>query len=83
MSTLIQNATENLAENQFETPAEPKIWTDAEFMALNRDGHRYEIVNGELIDMGNSGAKHCSWFYSAGCRLISKTCFLMNGRSAA
>ncbi|TAD88169.1 MAG: Uma2 family endonuclease [Oscillatoriales cyanobacterium] len=27
-------------------------------MALNRDGHRYEIVNGELIDMGNSGAKH-------------------------
>lgn len=27
-------------------------------MALNRDGHRYEIVNGELIDLGNSGAKH-------------------------
>jgi Uma2 family endonuclease len=35
-----------------------KIWTDEEFMALSRDGHRYEIVNGELIDMGNSGAKH-------------------------
>ncbi|MEG4809022.1 Uma2 family endonuclease [Microcoleus sp. F8-D3] len=54
MATLIQNAT----ENQLETLAEQKIWTDAEFMALNRDGHRYEIVNGELIDMGNSGAKH-------------------------
>ncbi|MBD2579413.1 Uma2 family endonuclease [Oscillatoria sp. FACHB-1406] len=36
---------------------EKKVWTDAEFMALN-DGHRYEIVNGELIDMGNSGALH-------------------------
>lgn len=58
MTTLLQNPTENLAENQIETPTEKKIWTDAEFMALNRDGHRYEIVNGELIDMGNSGAKH-------------------------
>ena len=54
MDTLIQNAT----ENNLETPAEEKVWTDAEFMALNRDGHRYEIVNGELIDKGNSGAKH-------------------------
>jgi Uma2 family endonuclease len=35
-----------------------KVWTDEEFIALSRDGHRYEIVNGELIDMGNSGAKH-------------------------
>jgi Uma2 family endonuclease len=35
-----------------------KIWTDAEFMALPDDGHHYEIVNGELIDMGNSGALH-------------------------
>lgn len=32
--------------------------TDEEFMALNRDGHRYEIVNGELIKIANSGAKH-------------------------
>ena len=54
MVTLIQHPE----QNQLETPAEQKIWTDAEFMALNRDGHRYEIVNGELIDMGNSGAKH-------------------------
>lgn len=37
---------------------EAKIWTDAEFMALPHDGHRYEIVNGELIDMGGSGALH-------------------------
>lgn len=58
MTTLLQNPTENLIENQGEKPPEKKIWTDAEFMALNRDGHRYEIVNGELIDMGNSGAKH-------------------------
>jgi Uma2 family endonuclease len=35
-----------------------KVWTDEEFMALPHDGHRYEIVNGELIDMGNSGALH-------------------------
>jgi Uma2 family endonuclease len=54
MVTLIQHP----GQTQLETPAEGKVWTDAEFMALNRDGHRYEIVNGELIDMGNSGAKH-------------------------
>jgi Uma2 family endonuclease len=41
-----------------ESQAEKKVWTDAEFMALTRDGHRYELVNGALIDMGNSGAKH-------------------------
>lgn len=54
MSALRQTATENLIENQ----PKSKVWTDAEFMALPRDGHRYELVNGELIDMGNSGAKH-------------------------
>lgn len=58
MTALIQQPTENLTENQLETPEAKKIWTDDEFMALNRDGHRYELVNGELIDMGNSGAKH-------------------------
>lgn len=58
MYTLIENPTENLTENPIQNPPEKKIWTDAEFMALNEDGHRYEIVNGELIDMGNSGAKH-------------------------
>ena len=52
------NLIEHPGQNQLETPAEEKVWTDAEFMALNRDGHSYEIVNGELIDMGNSGAKH-------------------------
>ncbi len=54
MVTLIQHS----GPTQLETPGEEKVLTDAEFMALNRDGHRYEIVNGELIDMGNSGAKH-------------------------
>lgn len=27
-------------------------------MALDRDGHRYELVNGELVDLGNSGMEH-------------------------
>lgn len=39
-----------------ELKTDKKVWTDEEFMALPKDGHRYEIVNGELVDMGNSGA---------------------------
>ena len=35
-----------------------KIWTDDTFMALPKDGHRYELVDGELVDMGNSGMEH-------------------------
>jgi Uma2 family endonuclease len=64
MSTLMQSAIEN--PPSVELPAK-KEWTDQEFMALP-DGHRYEIVNGELIDMGNSGAKHgyvCSLLVTA------------------
>lgn len=41
-----------------ELKTDKKIWTDEEFMALPKDGHRYEIVNGELVDMGSSGALH-------------------------
>jgi Uma2 family endonuclease len=37
---------------------EPKVWTDEAFMALSEDGHRYELVNGELVDRGNSGMEH-------------------------
>ncbi|NJP09906.1 MAG: Uma2 family endonuclease [Leptolyngbyaceae cyanobacterium RU_5_1] len=37
---------------------EKKVWTDDEFMALSNDGHRYELVDGELVDMGNSGMEH-------------------------
>jgi Uma2 family endonuclease len=33
-------------------------WTDEEFMALPNDGHRYELVNGKLLDIGNSGIEH-------------------------
>jgi Uma2 family endonuclease len=43
-------------------------WTDEEFRALPDDGHHYEVVNGELVDMGNSGAKHgyiCSLLLAA------------------
>jgi Uma2 family endonuclease len=35
----------------------PKIWTDDELMSLPV-GNRYELINGELVDMGNSGALH-------------------------
>ncbi|MGV0028654.1 Uma2 family endonuclease [Phormidesmis priestleyi] len=47
---------------------EEKVWTDEAFMALSKDGHRYELVNGELVDMGNSGALHgyvCSLLLAA------------------
>ncbi len=37
---------------------EPKNWTDERFMALSKDGHSYELVNGELLDMDNSGMEH-------------------------
>jgi Uma2 family endonuclease len=55
MSTTVIEQTKESPE--MTTPS-PKVWTDAEFMALPDDGHHYEIVNGELIDMGNSGALH-------------------------
>lgn len=38
--------------------SEKKAWTDAEFMALPEDGNRYELVDGELVVMGNSGMEH-------------------------
>jgi Uma2 family endonuclease len=38
--------------------SEPKIWTDEEFMALPDEGGRYELVNGEVITIGNSGMEH-------------------------
>lgn len=58
MSILTDNPTAKSVEAEHENLVQKKVWTDAEFMALRREGHRYEIVNGELIDMGNSGAKH-------------------------
>lgn len=58
MSTATKSQTENLTVTKVDNLPEKKIWTDAEFMVLSKDEHRYEIVNGELIDMGNSGAKH-------------------------
>jgi Uma2 family endonuclease len=57
MSTLIQQSTEALETLEIVT-TEKKVWTDEAFMALPDDGQHYEIVNGELIDMGNSGALH-------------------------
>jgi Uma2 family endonuclease len=34
------------------------LWTDEAFLSLSRDGHRYEVIDRKLVDMGNSGAKH-------------------------
>jgi Uma2 family endonuclease len=64
MSTQTQSFAEDLAI----AAPEKKVWTDEAFMALPDDGQRYEIVNGELIDMGNSGALHgyvCSLLLAA------------------
>jgi Uma2 family endonuclease len=38
--------------------SEPQVWTDQEFMTLPEDGGRYELVNGEVVDVGNSGMEH-------------------------
>ena len=38
--------------------SEKTIWTDEAFMALPDTGDRYEIVNGELVNTGNSGMAH-------------------------
>nr|WP_238717840.1 Uma2 family endonuclease [Petrachloros mirabilis] len=35
-----------------------RFWTDEEFMALPKNGHRYELANGKLVDIGNSGIEH-------------------------
>jgi hypothetical protein len=58
MSTLSSPSTANPTETLSKQSPEKKIWTDAEFMALPKDGHRYELVTENCIDMGNSGAKH-------------------------
>ncbi len=51
-----------------EFKTEKKLWSDEAFMALPEDGGRYEIINGELVQMGNSGALHgyvCSLLITA------------------
>ena len=40
------------------TTVAKKTWTDADFMQLPRDGHNYELVDGDLVDRGNSGMAH-------------------------
>lgn len=54
MSTLLPQ----LVETPERVVSAPKVWTDEAFLALPDDGNRYELVNGELINMGNSGALH-------------------------
>lgn len=35
-----------------------KILKDEEFMGLSKNGGHYELINGEVIDVGNSGMEH-------------------------
>ena len=35
-----------------------KVWTDEDFMALPDQGGCYELVDGEVVDVGNSGMEH-------------------------
>jgi len=37
---------------------EKRVWTDEALMALPDTGDRYELINGELVSMGNSGMEH-------------------------
>ena len=50
---------------------ENKVWTDEEFMALPSAEHRYELVDGEVLEMGNSGMEHGDiGAFLAGCLAI-------------
>ncbi|MGD1701105.1 Uma2 family endonuclease [Dapis sp. BLCC M229] len=35
-----------------------KIFTDEEFRGLSEDSGHYELINGEVVEMGNSGMEH-------------------------
>jgi Uma2 family endonuclease len=48
----------SIRENAVIKTPETKVWTEAEFMALPDDGNRYELVRGELVNLGNSVALH-------------------------
>jgi len=68
MFTRVQPESVTEMETSANIQAEQENWTDAEFRALSKDGHDYEIVAGKLVDIGNSGAKHgyvCSLFLAA------------------
>ncbi len=40
-----------------ETTTPRKVWTEEEIIALPRDGHRYELIGGELV-MSATGVEH-------------------------
>jgi Uma2 family endonuclease len=48
---------ENVAVSD-DRPQLIRTWTDEAFMALPADENRYEIVDGELVVMANSGMEH-------------------------
>ena len=52
-----------LPKNDMEDQTKPQEvsafeWTNEAFQQLPDDGHHYEIINGKLVDRGNSGALH-------------------------
>jgi Uma2 family endonuclease len=47
----------NIEATTVEPSLDKKTWTDEEFMALPEQG-RYELVDGEVIEIGNSGMEH-------------------------
>jgi Uma2 family endonuclease len=57
VATLTQQFSETPEASKVEAPVQ-KTWTDEAFIALPDDGHHYEVVNGESIDMGNSVELH-------------------------
>jgi Uma2 family endonuclease len=65
-STIVENATEGSAA----IALAQKTWTEAEFMALSKDGGRYELVDGDVVTMSNSGLEHGEIGLLLGGRLI-------------
>jgi Uma2 family endonuclease len=58
-TTLLENPIVDLEEEVELLPDEPgHLYTVEEFMALPDDGNRYELVEGELVEMGQPGDKH-------------------------
>ncbi len=49
--------------------AQPKIWTDEEFMALPDNGNRYELVNGQIKVLDSVGMEHGYLSALVGCSL--------------
>ncbi|MBW4526085.1 MAG: Uma2 family endonuclease [Phormidium tanganyikae FI6-MK23] len=49
--------------------AQPKIWTDEEFMALPDNGDRYELINGQIKVLDSAGMEHSYISALVGCSI--------------